>query len=469
MLIDCIKIQIDHHLDEIKHSKKEFLDSVKNNKPSFEKYLIFFRIFQRIINNLRFPNITKNRKLVIYFAQENSVVYLFAKIFLTKERNFNSLEYVTDEEVYTNYYSRFLTYNLHLISSKQITFLNIISEMKFKRWFCRKEGNEKIISRYTPDTVTISTTDTVDYSYDFSGTVTTYNNNGYTGLVFNPGSGSITFSSIPEGTIFNLLIVGGGGSGTIGGFYNYDNNQYFSGGGGGGITYIENINITNIEYNILVGSGGINNNGYKNGGSGVNSSFGTYESYGGAGGIIAPSGSSIGGNGGNGGSINTIYGGGGGGGGTVLEYNGETLGMGGSGGSNSSGSNSGNTGTTNGGNSFYNSIDVPFYASENTNLLLGGGGAGGSYNYSNTNNNSPGNGGIGSGGVMSSIPNFKNPNGSYMSNSYGGGASYYTLYSNTKNVTPVPTSISTSSSGKYFLTYSGIGGPGVVMLWWNNN
>lgn len=82
------------------------------------------------------------------------------------------------------------------------------------------------------------------FYYIATGNYTVYDNNGYTGIVFEYPSGTIKFSCEISG---NLLLVGGGGAGGT---------SSIGGGGGGGIYLNNNFNIDTNTYNILIGEGG---------------------------------------------------------------------------------------------------------------------------------------------------------------------------------------------------------------------
>jgi len=88
---------------------------------------------------------------------------------------------------------------------------------------------------------------TSDLTYLATGNYTIYNNNGYTGIVFEYPSGTIQFNC---SILVNLLLIGGGGGG--GG-----SPTFTAGGGGGGGIYLNNsFNIDTNTYNIIIGKGG---------------------------------------------------------------------------------------------------------------------------------------------------------------------------------------------------------------------
>ena len=282
---------------------------------------------------------------------------------------------------------------------------------------------------------------------------TPYYYNGYTGYVFNSGSGNITFNSDVSNA--TLILVGGGGAG---GSY-IGTNMGNGGGGGGGITCVNGLNIgagTTLNFSIGIGgspygllstesSFGINNSSYN------------YISYGGGNGSASNTLT-----GGNGGGINTIYGGGGGGGGGGYNKNTLTFGDGGHGGSNSASSNVGEVGNNySGGNSYYgqsNIFNLPFY--EITTSIYVGGGGGGS-GFSQSSNGFSGSGslsGYGIGGLScenKSQPEYLGQNGLNTINNnglpgcFGGGGGGGTPTSSLPN--------------------SGYGGNGVLILYWNIN
>ena len=258
-----------------------------------------------------------------------------------------------------------------------------------------------------------------------TGNPTVYNNNGYTGVVFDynvSGNQSITFNT---NMIVSLIIIGGGGNGNT-----YDEGfNGSSGGGGGGVTYVQNYNISQGTYNVTVGS------------ASSSSSFNNLISYGGT--TAGNNGAS---NGGNGGNVNNIYGGGGGTGGSANFDENNTYGN--AGGYNSNYGNIGHFTTGgNGGSSFYslNSIplQVPFINSSAT--IQGGGGG----NGSNGGNGGSAGYGVG-GGIPSSTINGANGYNSIYTG-YGGGGG--------------------GGGGESFpsttLGTAGIGGNGVVIIYWS--
>ena len=428
-----IKNELDNNLPIINIMKKRFKKSLKCGKPLFAEYLLFFRFFQNIIDQIilkikvhKLNIIERNQKQQIYFADKNNNVYLVCNLTITQYKIFSDISNLSDEVIYTNYFEQFLKSNLFVISTEQKQFLTNINKNKDIRWQDRTQNLNLITSRYTPDTVTISGSNIVNYIYNSPlGSVLSYITPDYTGLVFNYSGvdSDITFSNIPINTVFNLLVVGGGGGPSYS----------TCAGGGGGISYIENYNlISDVTLKFFIGKGGTMGSD-KYGISGENSFFDIYQSNGGGG----PLNGSI--SGGIGGSVNNIFGGGGGGGGGVSDINSI-------GGTNSEGGNSGqNSNIYYGGDSYFNTpgnptINVPFYGTALTQLFLGGGG-------SATSPLGRGSGGCGSGGLISIKK--CNTNGSYVANSFGGGASFL----NAAN--PDIVSI-------------GVGGNGVVMIWWNN-
>lgn len=273
-------------------------------------------------------------------------------------------------------------------------------------------------------------------------TITKYNNNGYTGLVFEVEtdtnsncSATITFyQTIPD--LYYIIVGGGGGGGGIGG----------GGGGGGGTTYSSSA-FDAGSYDISVGFGGLGSR--NNGSTGNNTSFDILISYGGGAGRSGNSGSI----GGAGGSINSTYGGGGGGGGGGGEVNTSTGGSPGTayGGINSAGSSQGFTSKSTGGyggNSYYyennKSVLVPFISSTATIQVGGGGGGGGSSNPNATFQSGYCGNGIGGTYGYGNIGSDGQSSNSSISSGYGNGG----------------------GGGDYG---GGNGGSGVVILYWSNS
>jgi hypothetical protein len=176
-------------------------------------------------------------------------------------------------------------------------------------------------------------------TYTATGNYTIYNNNGYTGIVFEYPSGTITFNCNYK---INLLLVGGGGGG--------GGTTFFSGGGGGGGIYLNNnFQLDTNTYNINIGNGG---NGYTTGvtqGPGGNTTITN-------------------------GIINYFANGGG------ISYTDSSGTYGGIGGNSSDGFSTGGNGgnylpLTNGQNSSYISTILPFTIITTTLYLSGGGGS----------------------------------------------------------------------------------------------
>ena len=442
--------------------KKDFIKSLKKKTPSFPAYLVFFKYFKNIIKNIILKILVSGLHLIerhqrhrLYFADKNNKVYLICNITNSKTNVISDIDNLSDDDIFHRYFSQYLKNALFTPSVEQIIFLNSIIKNKSTSWSTRKEKLETIISRYTPDTLTSCSIDLVSYVVTTSITsnqnIFEYINssNNTQGIVFtysNNTESNIIFTYIPSDTdifkrVFNLLVVGGGGGPS----------NIMTAGGGGGITYYPNYPIPpiNIPIKFIVGGGGleaptISDNGFDGG----DSQFDTFISYGGQGG----QGGQESYNGGKGGSINSIYGGGGGGGGGDCD----SLNI--FGGSNINEINVGQSGNTYyGGSSYYNisesnTVNLPFYSTctsdKNTyvQLLLGGGGSGAP-------DNSVCSGGCGIGGIITykerdlSNPPY-NPNGSYLSsNCYGGGG---------------------SSENSELNNETGVGGNGVVILWWNN-
>lgn len=297
--------------------------------------------------------------------------------------------------------------------------------------------------------------------------ITEYNNNGYTGLVFEVDNiSSIASVNITINTLIQnatIIIVGAGGGGGYAG----------AGGGGGGTTILTGQNLsTGTTYDISVGNGGRGGylvsgsptTAYANGVDGGNSSFSTYTSNGGGGGGSFSTNNK---SGGNGGSINSTFGGGGGGGGGEGVGNG-IYNTGGTGGKNSANSNtgvhgqnlqyvSGQSGVSgynyagSGGDSYYSNnnipIYIPFYTLTTSQILVGGGGGGGGSGIYVTPMNASGFSGNGVGG------------------NYG-----YISYDGESSISSISTGYGNGGGGESGSAagIGGAGGNGVVILWWAN-
>jgi len=134
-------------------------------------------------------------------------------------------------------------------------------------------GSESVPSNtvYNPNSLNIIIT----------GNYTEYNNNNYTGIVFEYPSGTIKFCS---SKLINLLLVGGGGAGYYG---------LGRGGGGGGGTYLNNNFLVDLNtYNLTVGNGGVAGTNNGNGGNTtIFNGLTTYYANGGGGGSSSSGGS----------------------------------------------------------------------------------------------------------------------------------------------------------------------------------
>ena len=189
--------------------------------------------------------------------------------------------------------------------------------------------------------------------------------NGYTGIVFTSGTGTITyFINIP---VISIIAVGGGGGGSIG-------SAFIGGasGGGGATMLIPNVGVyANTPFTIVVGNGGSPGS---NGGDSIFQDPFNDPHIGGGGG-----GGAFGQSGGGGSISNNAIGGGGGGGGGGSGGGGVAFGPGG----NNATLYPGNSGSASaGGTSFNNSVSngYPIYLpfiSENTRVYPGNGGGSG--------------------------------------------------------------------------------------------
>jgi hypothetical protein len=320
---------------------------------------------------------------------------------------------------------------------------------------------------------------------DLSGiSVTTINNNGYTGLIFestlgvqSPGStvlgnGTCNIQIFIDKEI-NVLVVGSGGGAASGYFSGAQPGPGGGGGGGGG--YILDLLPPNISayYNIQVGTAGggrksgdtgaAGNNGYK---SFITADYLNLNLIGGGGGAGFGNSTTTGYGGGLGGnSTNSLNdtggGGGGGGGGAGSTYSGAynkraptagalntSYNKGNLGGNGSTASPSYYGGT--GGDAYQNYIDPPFLSGGN--IYFGNGGGGGSGEASGDTGGKAGSttGGTGYGSSSGNGNGEDAITGSSGGNYYygnGGGGGGQSLFGT---------------------IYGGNGASGVVILWWEN-
>jgi len=287
------------------------------------------------------------------------------------------------------------------------------------------------VSNFIPLWTTVSGTydlgqifDNIPPTYLLTGNYTVYNNNGYTGIVFEYPSGTIKFS---RNFTANLLLVGGGGGG--GGGAGFTTPQH-SGGGGGGIYLNNNFQTDTNTYNITVGKGG----------SGAIYTPLTQQT---------PGGNTTISNG-----ITNYFANGGG----ISFGPSSTVSYGGIGGNSSDGFSTGGNGgnwypfTTDGSNSTYISTILPFTSSPTTLYLSGGGGAG-VYGLIPTSNYS-GYAGKGIGGLTGAYP--------YPANNYNG-------QSATQSISSGGYGGGGGSAATYYTGNGGNGGNGVVIMWWITN
>ena len=266
--------------------------------------------------------------------------------------------------------------------------------------------------------------------------------NGYTGIVFTSGTGTITyFINIPA---ISIIAVGGGGGGSIGlGFLGG------ASGGGGATMLIPNFGVyANTPFNIVVGNGGNGENSGSPSSNGGDSSFedptfgpllNVYIGGGGGGAGFVQSGG--------GGSIsNNAIGGGGGGGGGGSGGGGVTAGVGGNNGT----TYQGETGSTSAGGTSFNN-----YASSGYPIYLP---------FINGNQVHPGNGG-GSGKALLDLPPPTNGGlaGSNVGGLYGGSSSV----NGESAVSSINTGVfGAGGGGGGPGGNGGSGGSGVVIIYW---
>lgn len=460
---------------------QKYIDEIKKNKyyleykTKFEKYISYkkygkaFGEYKKMDNLIRkkilcglTENLNSFKNILatnadIYWADNNNTVYLILnvailnrKIFIPKNNNI--------EQSFVNY----IQGKSFKFPDDVKNFLTNIIKNKNNNWSSINSSSSKLYySTYTPGSISISTGYTITGSYTCN--YESYDNNGYMGLVFTPGSSGNTAEftvTNPNFGPINLTIISVGGGGSAG--------QYGAGGGGGGITYLNSANLpNNSNFNLTIGTGGTWDYTTGKGSNGQNSVITLYVpdydpdyeliSYGGSCNNDNP-------NGGTGGSINNLYdssfstfspGAGGGGGGAGGYYDPANnfigSGIGGLGGCDISGNFCGQNGYNtnnnyvpgNGGSSFYNykniPITVPFYTSPSTTLNLGGaGGGGGQYNSNGSTTYYYGYPGNGFGGQVISSINSESVTTSSISgttNNYGNGggagATYDTSNSNT--------------------------------------
>ena len=452
----------------------DLISNIKNiflNDKTFDNYINFHSTMTFIIKKIDFneKKLNQMKRFNLFLTDENNTIIYFCSVTVNKyTKSFSTDLYDKDHLLinYLNYLNISNDENNSNDESNQILNneilnrkLNFIQKLKSQEWEEYSIYNRLFMSRYTPATITISISDGLsfeisDQSSDFI-VPSIIDNGTYTGIVFNSGSATLTFTgSVPDNVSF-LSVAGGGGP---------CEEIPSTGGGGGGyilnpITdeyptfsdYLSSIISNNDSISLSIGKGGQTH------GNGENTVFGNYISYGGCAGIEDSGG--IGGG-------NNI----------------DTTSNGGNGGNNSNGNNSNIISTI-----------IPFYI-DSTTIYISGGGAGCEFPETQNNTGSTnepidsGNsgdptdtdgpsedelqyasnatGGTGSGGIVTyyDISNGdqvkiydENINGSYIVNSYGGGAG------------------SSNGNGEIYYngtfygdSYYGTGGNGVIMMWWSD-
>lgn len=480
--------ELDFFLNNVKNQLNlKKICFLKNNflsNKTFDNYLILYEYMNKKIHKLNFdiPNLKFNKNFAIFLADENNIPFYYNNVFLTIQNKIVSSNQSNNQtriiEIFTNYLRNFN--NQYTPSQLVVGNLNKVLSRKTNEWRNYFSNKWLLSSIYLPETlykssstssgtITIGGENTLTFEISDNGSLgyQTFNNNGYSAIIFTNNSSTsgeatatLTFSGSPIPQEAQSLFIAGGGSSS----YNYSTASS-SGGGGGGFAYnpltlvlsdIPGITTgyigtsTSPEYiNISIGFGATRSNLpgtilYVNGNDGGNTIFSNLICYGGKGG-----------------NYDTQYGGVGGG--TNLDPSLYQVGNGGDGGNINSTPGEDAILSTPNGTTYttkpFQFVSVPFYPTNPTNIYIAGGGAA-SYTPSANNTLNLGNGGNGYGGTLtsstiSSQPNTSSYNGSsntqYSGYAYGGGAgSEFYIYK----------SLGYNNTGS--------GAPGVAMVWFPN-
>lgn len=147
----------DLHMHKITEVKKNFIESYDEGKPSFKKYLKFFKLIRNIIIEFIIPRLKnlKNFKKLDISLTDNNVCVLFHNKFEYKFGKIeDNIENLNDIDIFKKFYSKYLNKNLHILDQKSQDFFEYVKYKKNTKWLCIKEINNTIISsRYTPGTI----------------------------------------------------------------------------------------------------------------------------------------------------------------------------------------------------------------------------------------------------------------------------------------------------------------------------
>lgn len=433
LILNNVKNQL--NLNKISKVEQKFLGN-----PTFPNFVYLYEYMNKKVNSLNFnsESLNTNKQFIIFLTNDNQTITYYNNVFVTKKQNVpqnnnenlsNRLSFIN--RLYNDYINN--TNNQYIIPDIVSSKLQkIIRKKKPYHWKRYSSNSWDYMSSYTPSTINIGISDQLtfifnaEYVYGQPSTVAgpeihvetlSYNRNGYNIIVFPPLQGSIAFTRLPSSDIvINFLCVANGGESSFNqvsdGVYN------IAGGGGGGYIYINDTSFnsyltSNIRKPLPISVASYTTN--------VNNSvLGTYMSYAGGNASLDASQGGIGGgnnqgvsnNGGNGGSISSTS-----------------------------------------QNSNIVKIPIPIYQEGTySNIYVSGGAAGGA----NLTAFKVASGGIGTGGEIIDVSNYSSQtsttlsNGSYLSNSFGGGAGAY-LYAQTFS----PPSL-------------GVPGDGAIILWWKN-
>ena len=245
----------------VKLLKKQFYKSLLTNDITlqFQTYTKLFIKLLKVINKFSLPTgLNYNFNTNIFFADSDNKIY-----FITTLSTFSTSPPINSSNNTNAQFIQgmFNLFKLNSLITLPVQFINFIASVNSSNnksfWQTSTLGTQTIHTINSGSTTTYTTNGTAS-SVSYTGvTINPSSYNGYTGLRF-PATNTnqaITFTAIPNNTLFGLACVGGGGG---------RNGSYF-GGGGGGCFYSNNltndIGITielNTPYNFIVGYAGGN-------------------------------------------------------------------------------------------------------------------------------------------------------------------------------------------------------------------
>lgn len=153
-LINYIKAQLNFHMEGIVERKDRFLLSVESGNPSFELYIDFFNFLRTNINRFLLPRINRPNRLGILFYDKNNKTIFMNIMNVIGTVVHNSVTDLTTEQVYQDYYLKYLNGTLYPPTPEESAILDYVQQSKNTEWKCFKLGKcQRMTARYTPDKV----------------------------------------------------------------------------------------------------------------------------------------------------------------------------------------------------------------------------------------------------------------------------------------------------------------------------